>query len=137
MKVVVDANILFAALIKNNHTRHLLLHPGLELYVPEYLFDEIKKHIGTLTSKTGLSGSEVSELLDNLLSIGQIQTLAFEDFQKLLPKAESISPDLADAPYLALCLLLRCPLWSNDARLKEQELVKVITTAELSKLLIG
>ncbi len=136
MKLVVDANILFAALIKDNHTRHLLLRPDLELYIPEYLFDEFKKHIITLTSKTGLTEPELDELLDSLLTVDQIHIVAFEDFEKLLPKAESTSPDLADAPYLALCLHLHCLLWSNDARLKEQKLVKVITTPELTKLLI-
>ena len=67
--------------------------------------------------------------------VGQIQTVALEEFQKSLPNAEAITPDLADAPYFALCLHLHCPFWSNDVRLKEQKIVEVITTAELTKLL--
>ncbi len=132
MKFVVDANILFAALIKNSHTRHLLLHPDLELYTPEYVFDEIRKHIRTLTAKTGLSKAELNELLDDLLTISQIQSVAFKDFQKHVPIAKSISPDLSDVPYFALCLHLGCPLWSNDMKLKEQTKVAIYTTEELT-----
>jgi predicted nucleic acid-binding protein len=50
-------------------------------------------------------------------------------------QARLFSPDPDDVAYFALALQLRCPLWSNDKRLKEQNEVHVLTTTELAALL--
>lgn len=50
-------------------------------------------------------------------------------------KACKISPDLDDAVYFALAIKLNCPIWSNDKRLKQQNIVKVYSTHELARLL--
>ena len=44
MKLVVDANILFASLIKDSLTAELLVSDKLNLYAPEFLFDEFIKY---------------------------------------------------------------------------------------------
>ena len=41
------------------------------------------------------------------------------------------STTIEDAPYIALSLALRIPLWSNDSALQEQTSTEVITTTEL------
>ena len=40
MKFIVDANILFAALIKEGKTAELLLNPSFTLYAPDFLCQE-------------------------------------------------------------------------------------------------
>ena len=40
-----------------------------------------------------------------------------------------------DAPYLALSLTLKIPIWSNDSAFKRQSLATVYTTPELIKIL--
>ena len=47
---------------------------------------------------------------------------------------EEDCPDEKDITYFALALYLRCPLWSNEKRLKEQKEVIVYATHELMKL---
>lgn len=44
-KIVIDTNILFAALrVKNSKVRSHLLNQAYEFYAPKYLFVEIFKH---------------------------------------------------------------------------------------------
>ena len=43
MRLVIDANILIAALLKNATTRELLLNENIEFFGPEYLLNEIKR----------------------------------------------------------------------------------------------
>ncbi|MHA2473510.1 MAG: PIN domain-containing protein, partial [Promethearchaeota archaeon] len=44
MDLVVDANILFAALIKDNITSELLLKREFHLFAPEFIFEEFEKY---------------------------------------------------------------------------------------------
>ena len=45
--------------------------------------------------------------------------------------------DQEDAPFVALALHLRLPLWSNDAPLRAQRVVHVYTTEDVLSLLRG
>jgi len=38
--------------------------------------------------------------------------------------------------YFALALKMKCPIWSNDKRLKEQKTIKIISTDELRNQII-
>ena len=40
MRLVVDANIIFAALIKESTTAEILLHENIKFIAPEFLFKE-------------------------------------------------------------------------------------------------
>ncbi|TXT53231.1 MAG: putative nucleotide-binding protein, containing PIN domain [Promethearchaeota archaeon] len=44
MKLVVDANILFAGLIKDGKTAELLTSDRLQLLAPQFLFEEFAKY---------------------------------------------------------------------------------------------
>lgn len=57
-----------------------------------------------------------------------------EEFLKYREKAEEICPDPKDIVYFALALLLKCSIWTNEKKLKEQDNVKVYSTHELMKL---
>lgn len=52
----------------------------------------------------------------------------------LIP-TEGICPDPDDSEYFALAMKLRCTIWSNDKRLKQQEKVNIINTTELIGIL--
>ena len=52
MKLVVDANILFAALIKEGVTAELLISDKLQLFAPKYLFEEFSKYEQLILNKT-------------------------------------------------------------------------------------
>ena len=57
-----------------------------------------------------------------------------KDFIKDLNEEETSSL-LEDIDFLALSLELNCPLWTNDALLKKQNLVKILNTKEVINLL--
>lgn len=55
MEIVVDANILMSALIKDSHTRKILILSNNTFYIPEFIFDEIQNHMSELVEKTKIS----------------------------------------------------------------------------------
>jgi predicted nucleic acid-binding protein len=133
MTLVIDANILFAALIRDSVTREILLFSSHDFYAPEYTLREFKEKIPELIRKTKLEKKELLELIDHLVQIANITFVPFEDFKKQKQKAIEITPDPDDVAYLALAMYLNCPLWSNDKALQKQSVVKIITTKELVK----
>lgn len=130
MDLVIDANVLFSALISSEgRTFDLIFNDKFRLYAPEFLLEEIKKHKDEIVEKSSLS-YENFELLFVILSsrIAFIPRNEFEEFRLL---AKEISPDINDIEYFALALKLDCAIWSNDKLLKNQEKIKVYSTKEL------
>ena len=129
MELIVDANILFASLIKNSTTAALLTRDDLLLFTPEFVLAEFRKHETEILSKTKRNSEDFRNFLRILES--RIQLIAKEDVLKFIPKAKEICPDPDDVPYFACALAKNCPIWSNDKRLKEQSEVLIINTSEL------
>ena len=59
--------------------------------------------------------------------------MSFNEFREFEEKAKKISPDPDDVLYFALALRLRCAVWSNDKKLKEQKIVNILTSEEIFK----
>ena len=133
MELVVDANILAAALIKNSKTRELIFDKHINLYAPDYLLLEFEKHKKYIHNKTRLDEKWFNELF-NILRI-RIKMVPPLDFMDVWSQAEAICPDIDDVPYFALALKLDIPLWSNDKRLKGQKQVMIYNTDEIMGLL--
>ncbi|MFX1445221.1 MAG: PIN domain-containing protein [Promethearchaeota archaeon] len=130
MKLVVDANILFAALIKEELTAELLISDKLQLFAPEFLFAEFSKYEELILKKTHRSKKDFKKYLELLKE--QITIIPKKEITLFIDKAEKISPDPKDTIYLALALALKSSIWSNDKSLKEfQEEVTVLSTEEL------
>ena len=130
MKLVVDANILFATLIKEGSTAEVLLSDKIELFAPEFLFEEFSKYEEFILKKTHRSKEEFSLFLDLLRD--QITIISQGIITPFLNEAEKISPDPKDNVYLALALALKSNIWSNGRKLKEkQNKVKIYSTEDL------
>jgi predicted nucleic acid-binding protein len=127
MELVVDANILFAALIKDGATSEILFKH--KLYAPEFIFEEFKKYAEHIKNKTKRPEQEFEELLCTFER--NITLVPKEEIDNFIEKAEKTSPDAKDIPYLALAMKLNCALWSNDKELKKQDVVKIYSTHEL------
>ena len=131
MDLVIDSNILFAALLKDSGTSDILFKHAL--YAPEFIFEEFKKYKNYLKGKTKRTEESFIELF-NLFERNVI-LIPKEEINPFIKQAEKISPDAKDVPYLALALKLRCSLWSNDGNLKEkQNKVQVYSTEELVRM---
>ena len=129
---MIDSNILFAALLKESGTSDILFEH--KLYAPEFIFEEFRKYKEYLKGKTKRLEEDFNELFD--LFERNVILIPKEEIEPFIEKAEKISPDAKDAPYLAIALKLRCSLWSNDRNLKEKQgVVKVYTTEDLIKML--
>jgi len=133
MLLVVDANILIAALIKNSDTRKLLLSEELILIAPEFLLEEIKKYLNYLSEKTKLDKEAVKDLLFEVVEKAEIKIYPAEEFKEKIKEAIEFTPDPKDAMYFALALKQKAIIWSNDKMLKNQNKIEVITTATLIK----
>jgi predicted nucleic acid-binding protein len=132
MELVVDANILFAGLIKKSTTASLLFHPTLTLYAPEFVIEEFMKYTEFIQKKMQRSEEEFIMLIHMLHQI--IAVVPQEEYENYMEEAKNISPDDKDTMYFALALKLNCSVWSNDTRLKEQDKITIYTTKELLTL---
>jgi len=135
MRLVVDANVLVAAFLKEAVTRELLLEEKFELFSPEYLLQEIRSLLKNkkIRKRLKLNDEELIELATAVLS--KIDFIPEEVFQRFFEKSLNLVTHPEDSPYVALALALKIPIWSNDAPLKEASAsrIKVITTKELIK----
>src|SRR3989339_1705109 len=126
MELVLDANILFSALIKSSSTQNLIFNLNCELYSPSYILDEFEKYETELLIKSGQKKEEFTKIFNMLKSI--IKIVPEKEYFQFMKEAEKISPDFKDIHYFALALKLKCPIRSNDKRLKEQNQVKIVST---------
>lgn len=104
MRLVLDTNILIAALIKDSITRRILLLPGLEFLLPAFALDELARHRAKIVRAARLRGDELDLLLTLLL-----ESVAVVPFERIAPYLQdaheligAIDPD--DVPFVALAL---------------------------------
>ncbi|MBI2971410.1 MAG: hypothetical protein HYY37_03275 [Candidatus Aenigmarchaeota archaeon] len=96
MDLVVDANVLFSALIKEGITSELLFVEELHLYAPEYIIAEYAQHKRFILAKTGRSDEEFSKLLS---VVGRrVSLVPMSEVKPFVQEAENISPDPDDTP---------------------------------------
>ncbi len=131
MELVVDANVFFSALMRNSHTRHFLLFGGHALYTSEFVFEEIMKHSDEVSKKTLLSPEEIISLFNEMVLLANIKIIPLAEYKAYVKTAQEVCPDSNDVHYFALALKLKCAIWSNDKKLKEQNRVKVYASHEL------
>ncbi len=129
--LVVDANIVVAALLRDAGTRKALLSDKSRLYSPAFLRQELRKHAGEFAKKLGTPEAAVETALDELLDAANVEVLGLDAYASFLQQARKLSPDPKDAPYFAAALSLGCPIWSQDAALKRQCKIAVLSTAEV------
>ncbi|MFH1224864.1 MAG: PIN domain-containing protein [Candidatus Diapherotrites archaeon] len=133
-RLVVDANIIVSALLKNSLTRKILLGGNApRFFAPAFIRAGLSKYSGEFSKRLGVKEAEIEEAIALLFDAAGISVPLPEDYSEFLEEAVRISPDKKDAPYIALALKLECPLWSQDAKLKKQQKVRVYSTTELVK----
>ena len=132
MKLVVDSNIIFSALIRKSTTRNIILSDVFDLHAPEYIFAEITKHKELLLRKSKMNEGDFIALL--LLLQKHVHFVSKENYNKKMAMAEDIlrEIDITDSPFLALAMALNCSIWSNDGHFKKQDQVRVYATKELT-----
>lgn len=131
MDLVVDANVIFASMIKSSVTQHMIFVNDFHLFTPEFVFEEVEKYKDLILKKGKLADSGYQSLKNILFT--HIDVIPMDELEPFLDRAEEISPDPKDVPYLALALKIDGSLWSNDKALKKQAKIKVYSTSDLLK----
>ena len=132
MQLVIDANILMAMLVKPGLPIDLFFETRIDLFAPQLLFKEFENNKKELLKKSKLSEGDFDCLYFFLKQ--NITIVPEEDFIQFREKANLSCPDPKDLLYFALAFYLRCPIWSNEKRLKKQDVIEVHATHDLIKL---
>ena len=117
-RIVVDANILFSALLKKgNPYIKVLMNANCKFFGPTFVFIELFKHKEKIQKYSSLSEEELLELLGIVLD--QIEFISLKEIDKRILKQsyELAIIDPLDAPFVALSLFLDAKLWTGDKKL--------------------
>jgi len=130
MELVVDATVLFAAIIGKSKTNELFFKDEIRLVALPYLIKEFNKNVGTIAKICGTSESEVKEVFGILKE--RIEVFPIYKFSaEIQSKAEKLAPHSNDVPYFALALHLGCGIWTREEDFKKQSEVKIYFTPVL------
>lgn len=135
MQVVVDTNVLISALLKPSKTQEILFSDSIFATAPEYSLQEIEDHSDELIKKMGQDKNKF--LLAKDLIFMNVSIVPRNEYIKHESQEKEISPDKDDFPFFALALAKGIPIWSNDKKLKSQDVVKVYSTKELLGFMEG
>ncbi len=142
MKIVVDTNIVFSAILNtNSRLAQLLIYsePHFQFYSCDYLHTEIFNHRDKLQKLTKLTKNELLELEDFVTHhITFINDRLLP--QKLIDSTQKQLTDIDpyDVPFVALAKHLDAKLWTGDLKLtkglKAKRFKNIISTAEMATL---
>ncbi len=130
MQLAIDANIYFAALLRNNLTRKLVFDERLNLYAPRFILNEFDKYKKELQNRTKINQQEFNKLAALILK--KIQFVPEEQLRPFLPAAITLTIDPKDTTYLACALAVNADLWTHDKALNQNR-VKTWNTTQLAK----
>jgi predicted nucleic acid-binding protein len=146
MKIVVDTNIIFSALINRNSAIMDIIIIGANekcrFYVSDYTNTELKNHYEKLKKASKLNDGEIDILRYELFKYFNFITLDVisEDYWKKAEKLIS-DVDIDDIAFVALSIYLQAHLWTGDKvlydGLKSKGFDKVLSTTELKQQLFG
>jgi len=136
MIIVVDSNVFISALIKDSLTRKLIAKCKEWLIIPEYFFQEVRKHEKEILLKSKLSKESYDILFNELL-----RYVFVIPNEVILPYREEALKivkdiDIDDVLFIATALAFEdAVVWSDDKKLKKQNKIKIINTSEIIKIL--
>lgn len=124
MKVVVDANRFFAALLAEGAARQAFMTTRATLAAPAYLLLEVERHRAMLARRSGLARNDFDALVDRLA--GHVRWVPDEAVEAHLQEASEAlgAIDPKDVAYLACAWAIGADaIWGHDKDFDEQDLV--------------
>ena len=142
MKIVVDTNVVFSALINSNGTIPEIIIASFgrfRFYTSKFLFEELENHKLKLQKASKLTEKEINKAKTELFKY--INTISLEIIPKeIWLEAEFLTFDIDpdDISFVALSIFLDAHLWTGDKVLYNglirKGFDKVILTSELDKI---
>ena len=143
IKVIVDTNIVFSAILNSSGRigKVLLNSRGVFHFVScNYMLTEIEKHKIKLQTLTGLEPADLNEIIRSITCRIHFVSEEFISKANILAAEPLVKDvDLNDLLFVALTLELKGRLWTGDKKLIQGIVAKgfenIITTSELSEIL--
>lgn len=142
MRIIVDANIVFSAILNTNgKIADILINSGSKHHfiAPDFLRKEIRKHHSKLAKLSKLSLRQIEDI--EFLVCNDVQFISEEQIKESswISADKLVSDvDANDTPYIAYAKHFRCKLWTGDKKLIRGLVKKgyrnIITTDELFTL---
>lgn len=135
MLIIVDVNVVLSALIKNSTTRELIVKSEQDFCFPEPSLHKIRKYKDLILTKSGLSQTEFSILVNTLFDF--IRLIPTEELMSYSEEAkrtmEHIDPE--DVLFIAAALSQENgAIWSDDKHFDKQNRITVLKTKDMVKL---
>ncbi|MBI4043250.1 MAG: hypothetical protein HY393_00395 [Candidatus Diapherotrites archaeon] len=127
MRLVIDANVFFAALLRDSVSRWLIIDRRIRLYAPAFLKTEFMKYASELKKRSGLSDEKFTRLFYTLTK--RIQFVPDESIMLYFEAAKTLINDPKDVPYVACALAVNAGLWTQYKNLKNDRVNCIGTTA--------
>lgn len=131
MRLIVDTNIIFAALIRDSHTRYILFHVQAELFTVGFTYIELQKYKDEILRKSNATPEIIDIFFNKIMKRITIidDTLIKTKFREAHKIMETI--DIKDTPFLAAALATDADIWSDDKHFERQNKVKVWKTRDI------
>ena len=145
LDLVADTNIVFSAIITRGKIREIiLLRGGVRLHIPEEMREELYRHVPKMQKYLSLDEEQLHGLIDEFLR-EVTEPHSKEEYKHKLQEARRLisKVDPTDAPFIALAMYLKIPLWTGDRRLFEHAVetrfkhYKAVDTRGVEMLLEG
>ncbi|MEZ4942795.1 MAG: PIN domain-containing protein [Saprospiraceae bacterium] len=120
MKVVVDSNIIFSALLRSpNRYCDAIFLSGDEFYTPKFMFVELFKYRTRIVEQSRLSEEEVLEMLYRLILNVHFFDESLISTRNFLQAFQLVKEtDRKDLVFVALTIEIQAKLWTSDQVLK-------------------
>jgi predicted nucleic acid-binding protein len=132
MRLIVDTNIIFAALIRDSVTRRIFSHLNdAEFFILSFNFQEIDKYKKEILEKAKISEPTFMVLFEQLtkkciIIEDEAIRLYWNEAKEIMWK---IDPN--DTPFIAAALSIRSDIWSDDTHFLRQKRIRVWKTKDL------
>lgn len=135
MELVIDANVLFAALVGRDKSQELFFEDEIRLIAPLKLIEEFENNKEIIAKWGKVSVSELMSSFNTLKE--RIKLFPTDNISsEIRSKAKELSPHTKDDPYFALALHLDAAIWSKEKDFKKQDEVKIYSTPELADMFL-
>jgi predicted nucleic acid-binding protein len=128
MRLVLDANVVLSAALRDGAVRRALATADADLFAPAFLQAELDKHLPAIARRAGVRVADARAALDRL--VADVIWVEPRDIQSRWDEAYGAlgGIDAKDVPYLACALAVGADaIWSFDQDFDSQKLVPRVT----------
>lgn len=135
MRITVDTNVIFAAILRDSTARRILQSDNIRFNMPQNGVAEIRKYEKEILQKAGYTKEEFESILGLVLE--NVELVPVETFKQRKTEADRIMKgiDRMDSVFVAACLATGSDgIWSFDRHFERQSTIRVFKIEELLEM---